>query len=81
MLLAQRRRQIAYRLKRRMEPGVDNEPIVELEHQRPQLDRSRRREIARTAQRRARRQTLQRVLFLAAAVGVLILAAVTGAFL
>lgn len=81
MLLAQRRRQIAYRLKRRLDPGVDNEPLVELEHARLAQERKRRDEIAKTARRRARREMIQRILFLSAAIGVLVLATATGALL
>jgi hypothetical protein len=80
MLLDQRRRQIAYRLKRRLAPGVDNQPIVEREEQRSTLEARRRAEIARTARRRARVEWLQRALGLAAAFGVLALAVAVGAF-
>jgi hypothetical protein len=81
MLLAQRRRQIAYRLKRRLDPGVDNEPLVELEPVRFAQERKRLEEIAKTARRRAQWQMIQRILFLTAAIGVLVLATATGALL
>ncbi|MBU6405520.1 MAG: hypothetical protein KGS44_00095 [Alphaproteobacteria bacterium] len=81
MLLAQRRRQIAYRLRRRIDPGVDNEPLSAQEHLRLAENRKRLEEIARTARRRARRQITQRVLFLGAAIAILVLATATGAFL
>jgi hypothetical protein len=80
MQLAQRRRQIAYRLKRRITRGVDNEPVVEMEHQRLVLERRRRREIALAARRRRRSEILQKVLAVSAAVGVLALAVAIGAF-
>ncbi len=81
MLLAQRRRQIAYRLKRRLDPGVDNEPLVDQEHLRQADERQRLAAIAQTARRRALRQTIQRVAFFSAAIGVLVLAMATGALL
>jgi hypothetical protein len=80
MQLAQRRRQIAYRLKRRIAPGVDNEPIVEVESQCLAQERRRRAEIARTARRRQRKAFAQKALALTAAVGVLALAVAVGAF-
>ncbi len=80
MLLAQRRRQIAYRLKRRIAPGVDNEPVVEREDQRGRLEARRRADIARVARRRRRAAFAQKALALLAAVGVLALAVAIGAF-
>jgi hypothetical protein len=80
MQLAQRRRQIAYRLKRRIAPGVDNEPIVEIEGQQRRQERRRLAQIARVARRRRRAAIAQKALALFAAVGVLVLAVAIGAF-
>ena len=75
----QRRRQLAYRIKRRVVGAVDNEPVIEMEHRQAVLDAQRRDRIVRAARLRDRRRTIGRALGLAAALGVLALAIGVGA--
>lgn len=77
----QRRRQIAYTLRRRLSGGVDNEPIIAFEHDMAAVEAERRAKIVATAHRRAKLKAAQRALGVAAALGVLALAVALGALL
>jgi hypothetical protein len=75
----QRRRQMAYRLRRHVVGGVDNEPIAAFEHEAAMLEARRRALIAETAQRRQKLKSVQRAMGIVAALGVLALAVALGA--
>lgn len=76
----QHRRRLAYRVKRKVIGGVDNEPLIEREEDQARRHAERLRAIAQAARRRERTKLVQRVLAIGAAFGVLGLAIAIGAF-
>jgi hypothetical protein len=70
---------MAYRLRRYVVGGVDNEPIVAFEHEAAMLEARRRALIAETAQRRQKLKSVLRAMGIVAALGVLALAVALGA--